>query len=61
MVKRLLNWPKIGVQSQFGPNFTAEFEAFFRKKLARPNVYHLALLRMISPPEKQFFKISKQV
>ena len=27
MVKRLLNWLKIGVQAGFGPNFTMEFEA----------------------------------
>ena len=32
MVKQLPNWLKIGLQSQFGPNFVAEFEAFFRKK-----------------------------
>ena len=33
MVKRLPNWLKIGLQSRFGPNFTVEFEAFFRKKI----------------------------
>ena len=33
MVKPLPNWLKIHVQSQFGPNFPVEFEAFFRKKL----------------------------
>ena len=32
MVKRHPKWLKIGVQSHFGPNFTVEFEAFFRKK-----------------------------
>ena len=32
MVKRLPNWLKIGLQLRFGPNFTVEFEAFFRKK-----------------------------
>ena len=32
MVKRLLNWLKIGPQAGFGPNFTVELEAGFRKK-----------------------------
>ena len=38
VVKRLLNLLKIGLQSRFGPNFSVEFEAFFRKKLAWPTV-----------------------
>ena len=32
VVKRLLNWLKIGVQAGFGPNFTVEFEAAIPKK-----------------------------
>ena len=32
VVKRLLNWLKIGVQAGFGPNFTMEFEAEIPKK-----------------------------
>ena len=32
MVKRLPNWLKIGPQAGFGPNFTVELEAGFRKK-----------------------------
>ena len=32
MVKRLPNWLKIGVQAEFGPNFTVEFEAAIPKK-----------------------------
>ena len=38
VAKRLPNGLKLGLQSWFGPNFTVEFEVFFRKKLAWPNV-----------------------
>ena len=37
MVKRLLNWLKIGLQAGFGPNFTVEFEAEIQKNLGWPN------------------------
>ena len=33
VVKRLPNWLKIGPQAGFGPNFTVELEAGFRKKI----------------------------
>ena len=37
MVKHCLNSIKIGMHSPFGPRFPIEFEAFFQKKLDRPN------------------------
>ena len=47
MVKRLPNWLKIGLQSQFGPNYVVEFEAFFRKNLTWPTRHPCLLIGII--------------
>ena len=52
MVKRLPNWLKIGLQSQFGPNFVVEFEAFSREKLAWPTTHTVP----IKKNEKEDYK-----
>ena len=50
MVKRLPIWLKIGVQAEFGPNFTVEFEAEIPKKIWAGLVY--TYLLHVCPPDE---------